>query len=722
MKMKNAMLICAWIALTAQSGFGQQPGGFALFAGASSNIPLGTSATYFAYSPVIDPAAGVSFSYRFGALPLLYVLGQTQWLQLQPSFSGYQVNTFGLAVGVGAQFDILPWLAAKADISGGGFYGSLSGGTNTFPTFSPTMLARAGVDFKIGDFLVELLGHYVNYFTLYQSAGYSLAVGWQFGGGATPQPAVQQQQEKPKPLEKTPTETQKAPETTKPAPLAGTVSVEDFKSAPLFPVFYKYYDDHALGTLSIRNGAGSAVSKLKVSLWIKQYMDGPKAADGPTEIAPGQSARIELFAIFTDKVLEINERTKAQAQIDISYEQDGKQVQQSEMQTIVMLDRNAMTWDDDRRAAAFVSSKDPSALSFAKRTVNLVKKNANPALNENLQIAMGIHEALSQYGIGYVKDPKSASIGTGTAKVEPDFLAFPRQTLEYKSGDCDDLTILYCSLFESVGVDTAFITTPGHIFMAFSPGLTAAEARRSFSRVDDLIILGDKVWVPIEITDRSDFLTSWQTGAREWRENLARKQVNLYDVHDAWNLYEPAGLSGSGPGITYPDETKLASVFVALRDSYVEREISTSVATVQAQIKKTGETSKSINSLGVLYARYGLFDKATTQFDKVVKKEEYAPSLVNLGNIAYFKGERDKAMKLFERALAKSPKSPQVLLALARVNHDVENYYAVKKYFTDLKTLDPGLAEQFSYLDLKGEEASRAADITGAKEVLLWSE
>ncbi len=38
-------------------------------------------------------------------------------------------------------------------------------------------------------------------------------------------------------------------------------------------------------------------------------------------------------------------------------------------------------------------------------------------------------------------------------------------------GDCDDLSILVCSLFEAVAIDTAFITVPGHIFMAFDSGL-----------------------------------------------------------------------------------------------------------------------------------------------------------------------------------------------------------------------------------------------------------
>jgi transglutaminase-like putative cysteine protease len=45
----------------------------------------------------------------------------------------------------------------------------------------------------------------------------------------------------------------------------------------------------------------------------------------------------------------------------------------------------------------------------------------------------------------------------------PDSLNYPYQTLFYRGGDCDDLSILFCSLMESLGVASAFITVPGHI-------------------------------------------------------------------------------------------------------------------------------------------------------------------------------------------------------------------------------------------------------------------
>ena len=63
-----------------------------------------------------------------------------------------------------------------------------------------------------------------------------------------------------------------------------------------------------------------------------------------------------------------------------------------------------------------------------------------------------------------------------------------------------------------------------------------------------------------------------------------------------------------------------------------------------------------------------------------------------------------------------------MLLSVARVNHELENYGLVKRSYSRLKSVDPDLAEQFAYLDLKGEEAARAADIGAVKGVVIWDE
>jgi tetratricopeptide (TPR) repeat protein len=354
-------------------------------------------------------------------------------------------------------------------------------------------------------------------------------------------------------------------------------------------------------------------------------------------------------------------------------------------------------WDDDRKAAAFVTAKDSAVLRFSKNVLAMVKDKGSRAVNKNLLAAMALHEATRVYGLAYVTDPADSYAAVLDDKTAVDFLQFPRQTLDYKGGNCSALSILYAALLESVGIETAFITVPGHILMAVSLDLDPDRARKEFRSPDDLIFSGDKAWLPIETTDRAaGFLAAWQEGAKEWRENLARSQAMLYPVHEAWSVYEPVGMRADAPCSPLPDGDKVAAAYLEEPVRYSDNEILPEAARLQAEIDRSRGSPKSVNELGVLYARYGLSDRAEAKFKLVLEGGDYAPALVNLGNVYYLRGETERALPFYERAQKLAPDSTAVLLAIAQANHRLENYGLAKLAYERLKATAPALAERYA--------------------------
>ena len=57
-----------------------------------------------------------------------------------------------------------------------------------------------------------------------------------------------------------------------------------------------------------------------------------------------------------------------------------------------------MTWDDNRKAAAYVTSKDPGVLNFARSVSSYIRSKENRSICDNLQAAIAFHEALDLYG------------------------------------------------------------------------------------------------------------------------------------------------------------------------------------------------------------------------------------------------------------------------------------------------------------------------------------
>jgi tetratricopeptide (TPR) repeat protein len=320
-----------------------------------------------------------------------------------------------------------------------------------------------------------------------------------------------------------------------------------------------------------------------------------------------------------------------------------------------------------------------------------------------------------------VVDPKTPFAEFSASDTSVDFLQFPRQTLEYKAGDCDDLSILFAALMESVGIESAFITVPGHIFMAFAAQTKPSDLERNFSNAADLIVIDDRVWVPVEVTERREgFLKAWQTGAFEWREASAKQEAAFYPIHAAWQLYEPVGLPGSGGEITIPQASEVLAAFLKETDRLSNREITPKVKKIEEQMARQGKTPALYNKLGVLYAMYGFMDKAEAEFGKAHIQGDFAPALVNLGNLHFLQRNYPKAQEMYERAAKLNPDNAMVLVNLTKVYQELNKSELAGRTFDRLVLADPELAAKYSYLGASSGEG-RASERAGGN-VVWWEE
>ena len=78
------------------------------------------------------------------------------------------------------------------------------------------------------------------------------------------------------------------------------------------------------------------------------------------------------------------------------------------------------------------------------------------------------------------------------------------------------------------------------------------------------------------------------------------------------------------------------------------------------------------NRLGVLYARFGRYDEALSQFRAIVEKSDYAPGFINIANIEYLRGKYVNSLESYESARRIVGDEPEVLLGLAQVSRSVQ--------------------------------------------------
>ena len=218
------------------------------------------------------------------------------------------------------------------------------------------------------------------------------------------------------------------------------------------------------------------------------------------------------------------------------------------------------------------------------------------------------------------------------------------------------------------------------------------------------------------------FLRAWQMGAQSWNAAAAEGTAGFLPVHTAWECYEPVGFAGAGTAIVLPDESVVLRRFLEELGELTRQETEGRIQALRSRITADPEDLTLQNRLGVLYARYGMFSEALGVFGAITQRAEYVPALTNLGSVYYLMEEYQKAEEYYDRAFSGQPDNPQVVLALLKVAHALEDNDRVLVLYDWLKELDPELAEQVESWGVTDGAAGRSGLPDDMSRSVPWDE
>ncbi|MCX7028699.1 MAG: tetratricopeptide repeat protein [Spirochaetes bacterium] len=494
---------------------------------------------------------------------------------------------------------------------------------------------------------------------------------------------------------------------------------------PIFPVFYGHYDNHAAGTVTLRNNSMGPIENVRVSLFVKEYMTTGKPSAVVQGIPRGKESKIDLNALFTTDILSVTEQKKVAGELTVAYTYFGSEVTSTLPVTLTIQPRNGMTWADTAQAASFVTVNDDRVRNFAAQYAADARDKTSLMINWRFRAALALFEALKMHGVGYVADASTPYLKLSAEADAVDLLRFPVETLVAKAGDCDDLSILYAALLESANIQAAFVTTPGHIFVAFDLGLDKKSAGDTFSNEADLIFREDgSVWMPVEVTMvRDGFQRAWKTGAQEWAAAVSGGKTEFVPLLEAWKNFPAVDTGRVLQGaISAPEAVRVYQATATALNQFANAEIKTRANELLSLLNKTPNDAKLRNRLGVLYARFGLLKDARTQFEQVTKNSKDVPAstLINLGNLSYLEGNYQEAFDYYNKALQKDAESVIAILGKARAAYELRKDEEVKKAYDLLLKAAPDTAKNFAYLNSSATGSGRAS--ASDKEVTTWSE
>jgi len=278
--------------------------------------------------------------------------------------------------------------------------------------------------------------------------------------------------------------------------------------------------------LSIVNTGESPAEYVRVSTRVEGLTDWQ--TETISDIGPGVSRNVNLMPIIPeDAVTGFDESTYRAVQIKIEYMSIEKELPpMSISQPITIYSKNAVPLGEASIVASelgipsvwyfyayYVTPHDPEIRSLAT--------DATTGKYTTDDRAKAIFDALCRKGVSYAYDPNDPIGGS------VDYCQFPSQTLELGRGDCDDLSTLYASCLESVGIESKLVFVPGHVFVGYECPETGGWSVVEPTMIEQFLIF-------------SPFSDACESAHEQY---IAYKDVaTIVDVEYAWQLGIRSGI------------------------------------------------------------------------------------------------------------------------------------------------------------------------------------
>lgn len=455
------------------------------------------------------------------------------------------------------------------------------------------------------------------------------------------------------------------------------VRLEGLQVGDVFASFYASYAQRGLGSVQVVND-DLQPAEATLRFYLPPFMGRP--FEQRLTLAPQSSQAVELLPHLDADLLQVRDSRTLQAEVELEFERDGQIHSIKEQPEITLHGTGALRWDSVARAAVFITSNDPAVLKFARTTLvefeTDIKALGQPG--QNLLQAMLLFEALKQHGVRYRTDANTPYTQASADAAVVDYIQYPAETLQHKAGDCDDLTVLYCSLLENAGVGTALVDYPGHIFLLFDTGVARQQGFLLPWAATQYVMWQERLWIPVEITHLDgSFHQAWQVGL-EKLSNLSELELRdrLVTTATAWQQY-PSTVPRFESPVEVPTSTALKAAFeaqyVALKatiDEYIDE-------TYLDPLKSKPDDDALRTRLLKVYLALHQVDAAIHRASTYLLEErgDNAATYNHLGNAYALKGNMIEAALNYKRARALRPEDTgikrnleQALKALGRVD------------------------------------------------------
>ncbi len=464
----------------------------------------------------------------------------------------------------------------------------------------------------------------------------------------------------------------------------------------IFPSFLDYYNLQPIGAISIFNTKNDVFDDISITVNIPGLVSEPSLITVPI-IYPNEISENLVYLQIDKSVLNsvLTEDKNFDVIVKISYLKEGKNKTLEQKTTLKVYQLNSISWDDKKHLASFINPRDENLRNFVTSEIIAKTSFTDDKFSEipkPILQAIQVWEYLRQMNLNYVQDPnRSYEIVSKSSAI--DYVQFPTQTLAKKVGDCDDLVTLLSNSLEVLGIETAYIDVPGHVFLAFNTGLIPNQLEENGLSDEQVIIKYNKVWLPLESTviGKNSFVESWKYAtARFAKEREANSPIEIVEIQNAAITYPPINFPTKIPIVGNNNIEIVKTELLKDLESFKQ----TSNQTYEEELRKVlnlyPTNIHTFNKLGLYYAQKGDYENAEIYFTRTLQYDkDNVVALTNLGNLGFLRKDYDYAERKYLMALKFDQQNVGILANLVRCNYKQNKLETAVEYYQKIEQIDP---------------------------------
>ncbi len=485
---------------------------------------------------------------------------------------------------------------------------------------------------------------------------------------------------------------------------------------PIFRSLHRYYESEPFVKVGLKN-ISDVDLPVDVSLFVPTMMDNPHSET--VTLPPKSEEEYDIGVSFSSDVLTSKKATfdnLVQPEVKVSYKQGGEEkLAQKKMESSYVLGKGKLTWSNPDMIACYVTPADAVVDKFSRNFIQYY----TPVLNDyfgrsNLGRAIILYDALGTHGLVYNIDLETPFLDIADDKSAFDTVKYPGDMLRDKIGDCDDLTALFGSLLANLGIESMFLDVfkpgAGHIFLMFDSGIKPDDVTKYFLDENEVVILNDKVWIPVEATlVGKPFFSAWKQGSLKYNEMKAENYVNEISVKEASAKY----LAGSHitpdmPMPTIDGINDLLKEDIKQYGMWLEQIVYNSVGSKLI-------AAEDYYDAGVKYMEFKRYKEAVEMLETAINMKPVFPDAINTLGVCYTKLEEyPKAIEFYEEALQQAGEHAGYMLNIAITQFMLGNKGLAKQKYDEVVMIDPMFEGKLDKV-FGAAKASMAGPIDGPK-------